>query len=173
MKVNVRQAGQHQLFLGSATMPFTLASAAGDRGDLRHSVSCQPAGPGRHRCLDGVASGGSGNYQYQFWLYNGTSWSIAKAYGATNDNTWTWNTTGLATGTYRVQVWARSAGSTAGVRSVHVAGDLRPEPTLPATGVTLNSAAVSRQPAGTGSIGDLDGRRQWRIGELPVPVLAV
>ena len=61
-----------------------------------------------------VASGGSGNYQYQFWLYNGTSWSIGKPYGATNDNTWTWNTTGLAPGTYLVEVWARSAGSTAG-----------------------------------------------------------
>ena len=58
-----------------------------------------------------VASGGSGNYQYQFWLHNGTSWSIEKAYGATNDNTWTWNTTGLPTGTYHVLVWARSVGS--------------------------------------------------------------
>jgi hypothetical protein len=54
-----------------------------------------------------------GNYQYQFCLNNGTSWTLAKAYGATNDNTWTWNTTGLATGKYLVQVWARSAGSTA------------------------------------------------------------
>jgi hypothetical protein len=62
-----------------------------------------------------VASGTSGTYQYQFWLHNGTSWSIAKPYGATNDNTWTWDTGNplLPTGTYKVQVWARNAGSTA------------------------------------------------------------
>ena len=61
-----------------------------------------------------VASGGYGTYQYQFWLHNGTSWSIVQAYGSTNDNTWTWNTTGLATGTYNVLVWARSVGSADG-----------------------------------------------------------
>ena len=72
-----------------------------------------PQTPGATVTLTAAASGGSGNYQYQFWLNNGTSWSIAKPYGATNDNTWTWNTTGLATGNYLVQVWARSAGSTA------------------------------------------------------------
>ena len=72
-----------------------------------------PQAPGASVLWTAVAGGGSGNYQYQFWLNDGTSWSIAKPYGATNDNTWTWNTTGLATGTYSVQVWARSAGSTA------------------------------------------------------------
>ena len=61
-----------------------------------------PQAPGASVLWTAVASGGSGNYQYQFWLHNGTSWSIAKPYGATNDNTWTWNTTGLATGTYPV-----------------------------------------------------------------------
>ena len=58
-----------------------------------------------------VASGGSGTPAYQFWLHNGTSWSIAQAYGTTA--TWTWDTGGLPAGTYRVQVWARMGGSTA------------------------------------------------------------
>ena len=60
-----------------------------------------------------AASGVSGSYQYQFWVNNGTSWSIGKPYGATNDNTWTWNTGGLTAGTYTVQVWVRNAGSPA------------------------------------------------------------
>ena len=72
-----------------------------------------PQAPGTSVTWSAVASGGSGNYQYQFWLYDGISWSIGKPYGATNDNTWAWTTSGLATGTYRVQVWARNAGSTA------------------------------------------------------------
>ena len=72
-----------------------------------------PQAPGASVLWTAAASGGSGNYQYQFWLFNGTSWSIAKPYGATNDNTWTWNTTGLTPGSYLVEVWARSAGSTA------------------------------------------------------------
>jgi hypothetical protein len=34
---------------------------------------------------------------------------MARAYGAA---AWTWNTTGLATGSYQVGVWARQTGST-------------------------------------------------------------
>jgi hypothetical protein len=34
-----------------------------------------------------------------------------------NDNTWTWNTTGLPVGTYYVEVWARSAGSPSSVEA--------------------------------------------------------
>jgi hypothetical protein len=60
-----------------------------------------------------VATGGSETPEYQFWLHNGTSWSIGRAYGT--DNTWTWNTATplLPTGTYSVQVWARNVGSAA------------------------------------------------------------
>ena len=58
----------------------------------------------------GEASGGSGTPEYQFWLYNGTTWS-STPYSTTN--TWTWETLGLPTGTYSVQVWARNVGSSA------------------------------------------------------------
>jgi hypothetical protein len=55
-----------------------------------------------------VATGGSGTPEYQFWLHNGISWS-GTPYSTTN--TWTWETLGLPTGTYIVQVWARNVGS--------------------------------------------------------------
>ena len=59
-----------------------------------------------------AASGGSGPYQYKFWLKSpGGAWTVARDYAA--GNTWTWDTTGLATSTYQVQVWVRNAGSTA------------------------------------------------------------
>jgi hypothetical protein len=97
-----------------ATLPLTMAPGAATDVTLTPPPSpASPQVPGASVLWTAVASGGSGNYQYQFWLHNGTSWSIEKPYGATNDNTWTWDTDGLATGTYRVQVWARSAGSPA------------------------------------------------------------
>jgi hypothetical protein len=49
--------------------------------------------------------------QYEFWLLPppGTSWLVAQPYGV--GTTFSWSTTGLATGPYRVGVWARQNGS--------------------------------------------------------------
>ena len=75
--------------------------------------SASPAFIGDNVVFTGVASGGSGNYEYQFWLYNGDgTWTVKKPY-ATPGNTWTWDTAGLPAGTYYVDVSARNAGSTA------------------------------------------------------------
>src|SRR5205814_2282008 len=50
---------------------------------------------------------------YQFWELSpsGTSWQVARPYGS--GATFAWNTTGKS-GPYRLGVWARQAGSTAG-----------------------------------------------------------
>ena len=60
-----------------------------------------------------AASGGSGTYEYIFWLWNPNTgqWSLGQAYSS--NPSWTWNTAGIGSGTYWIQVWARSAGSTA------------------------------------------------------------
>jgi len=60
-----------------------------------------------------TASGGSGSYEYYFTYRNPVTatWSVGQAYGARSS--WLWNTAGLPTGNYSVQVWARNAGSTA------------------------------------------------------------
>jgi len=72
-----------------------------------------PQIPGASVLWTAAASGGTGSYEYKFWVKNPAgAWSVGKDYGIPG-NTWTWDTTGLATGTYSVQVWARSAGSTA------------------------------------------------------------
>jgi stage II sporulation protein D len=55
------------------------------------------------------ASGGTGPYTYKFYVFNGTSWSVGRDWGASN--TWTWTPT--APGTYSIQVWVRNAGSVA------------------------------------------------------------
>jgi hypothetical protein len=60
-----------------------------------------------------AASGGSGSYEYYFTLRNPKTgqWSVGQAYSG--NPVWQWNTTGIDTGTYPIQVWAKSAGSTA------------------------------------------------------------
>jgi hypothetical protein len=59
------------------------------------------------------ASGGSGIAEYYFTFYNPNSglWSVGHPYSSLA--AWTWNTAGLGTGTYYIEVWARNAGSTA------------------------------------------------------------
>ena len=47
--------------------------------------------------------------QYQFWIRDTTgAWSTVQAWSA--GKTWTWDTTGLAKGTYRVVVWVNQPG---------------------------------------------------------------
>jgi hypothetical protein len=55
-----------------------------------------------------VASGGSGPYEYRFWVNIGGTYVIAQDY--TTTNTWTW--TPLATGNYDIMVDTRAVGST-------------------------------------------------------------
>ena len=58
------------------------------------------------------AASGTGNYEYAFRLRDPAgTWTTPQLYSTTS--TWSWNTTGLAAGTYRVVVWVRNVGSTA------------------------------------------------------------
>jgi len=56
--------------------------------------------------------GGSGNYEYRFWLLGpstGGLWVSQQAYSATN--TWSWNTTSADIGTSTIAVWVHNVGS--------------------------------------------------------------
>lgn len=60
-----------------------------------------------------TAAGGTAPYQFQYKLKFGTAAPVeVKAYTVGN-NTWLWDTTGIAAGNYTVSVYARSAGSVA------------------------------------------------------------
>jgi hypothetical protein len=57
-----------------------------------------------------AASSGCPSPQYEFWLMPpGGSWTVLQSYSASA--TATWSTTGLAPGTYALEVWARDASS--------------------------------------------------------------
>jgi hypothetical protein len=76
------------------------------------TLAANPLGPltaGTPVAWTATASGGLGTYEYEIWLWNG-DWSIVKGYDELG-NSWNWNTTGMAAGTYYVTVYARTSGS--------------------------------------------------------------
>jgi hypothetical protein len=90
-------------------------------------------------------SGGTGSYEYQFWLLSpGGSWTSTRAYSSTP--TWAWDTTGLATGTYQINVWAKSAESapTAGYDTYTII-NYTLNALAPSTAVTLTPNVTSPQ----------------------------
>jgi hypothetical protein len=54
-----------------------------------------------------TATGGTGPYAYQLWVYDGVSWSLGRDSDAASSFTWV----PPAAGTYTFQVWVRNAGS--------------------------------------------------------------
>jgi len=88
---------------------YTLTSCSG----LQVSVS--PASPAARGTTVTVTAQASGcpdpNPQYQFWVLppGGTAYQLGQAYSTSS--TFTWNTTGLAPGSYRFSVWVRDANS--------------------------------------------------------------
>jgi YD repeat-containing protein len=80
------------------------------------TLSASPPSPqadGTQVTFTGAASGGSGAAEYRFWRrsISEATWTIAQDYST--NATWNWDTTGLASGIYYIQVDARAAGSTA------------------------------------------------------------
>ena len=71
-----------------------------------------PSASGTSVSFTALATGGSGTPEYQLWVYNPATltWTGTGAYGT---SPLTWTTTGLPTGTYNIQVFARNVGSTA------------------------------------------------------------
>lgn len=79
--------------------------------------------------LSGTASG-CASPLYQFWVQApGAQWAILQAYSTTSSATW--DTTGLVSGTYNLDIWVKNSGSTAAWET-----HLSPNPTY-----TLQSAA--------------------------------
>jgi probable HAF family extracellular repeat protein len=81
--------------------PITAVTVTADR--------VAPQAPGTTVTFTAAATGGTAPYQYEWWLYNGATWTMLQAWSTSA--TWAW--TPATTGQYSVQVWVRSAGSTA------------------------------------------------------------
>jgi len=100
-----------------------------------------PSGTGTPITWTAMASGGSaGPLQYRFWRYNNStgSWTLAQDYSASNTYTWT---PGYAdVGSYTLQVWVRSAGSTASYEAWVATSTF----SIVRVGVTITSFSASR-----------------------------
>ena len=77
------------------------------------TATASTATPGTVVTWTARASGGTGPLEYQFWRYNQdmAAWTMAQAYSPSA--TYSWTPTAADGGAYTVQVWVRSAGSTA------------------------------------------------------------
>ena len=100
------------------------------------------------------ATGGTGPYQFKWWVYNGTTWTIGQNWSTATSFTWTPAT---ANANYRVSLWARSAGNAADMcerelgRSFAILGSVLTSATFtashaapqgPGTSITFTAAAT-------------------------------
>ena len=108
VQVYVRNVGSSAKYEATKTLSYVLSYPPASGTTLSPDMtSPQTAGANITFTAGGV--GGSGNYEFRFWLKAAGVWTTVQAYSI--DNTWTWDTTGLAPDTYRVQVYVRNVGS--------------------------------------------------------------
>lgn len=99
--------------------------------------------PGTPVTWTAAALGGTSPYTYKFLVYNGSAWTVARDWSASN--TWTW--TPSAAGSYTFQVWVRNSGSANSYDAWSAAGPLTVTvPPLALTGVSGPSTATAGVP---------------------------
>jgi len=143
IEVQARNVGSTAAWEAYKNMSFTLAGPASVVTLAANADS--PQSVGNRIAFTAAASGGSGSYEYQYKVKNPVGvWSVGRSYTAAPS--WTWDTAGLATGSYKIEVWARNAGSTAAVEAYkNMTCSLR----APVTVVSLSADKTSPQTRGT------------------------
>ena len=109
-QVWVRNAGSSaRLDAFQSFGPYTAVRPAAPAATSLTADYASPMPAGTPITWTATASGGTGPYTYQFWISNGSTSTIGRAWSTTP--TWTWIPS--TPGTYSVQVWIRNAGSAA------------------------------------------------------------
>jgi hypothetical protein len=143
-EVWVENQGSSASYETYSDVNYTLAAACSGG-----ALSFNPPGGstvGTEVTLSGAATCG-GTAEYQFWMLPpGGSWTIVQPYGASS--TYAWNTTGLATGAYDFEVWARNQGSGVVYDTYQDVGYTLGTGAAPCTG-----GALSFNPASPSSVG--------------------
>jgi hypothetical protein len=96
----------------NASISFPISSSALGSPVLLTGINTSLTSPqpaGTSITFTALATGGTGNYQYKWWIFDGVSWFVARTWDSTNAFTWT---PGAANANYRVAVWIRNSGST-------------------------------------------------------------
>jgi hypothetical protein len=100
-QVTMNQARNVTATFAAAVAPLTVTSFTADK------TGPQPVGTAITFTVTG--SGGVAPYQYKWWVWNGSAWSLGRDWGT--GNTFTWTPT--AAGSYFIHVWVRSNGTVA------------------------------------------------------------
>ncbi|MCM0083591.1 multicopper oxidase domain-containing protein [Geomonas sp. Red32] len=113
LAVYARNASSTAVYQVAKWTNYTLLSSSSVTGVTLTTSPSSPQLKGTSVQLSASASGGSGNYEYQFLVsaVGGTVVSPVTSYGS--NSTYTWNTSNLTPGTYTLAVYARNVGSTA------------------------------------------------------------
>lgn len=147
--VDVRSAGSVASVEKAKFLNFELLAASAPATGV--TLSTTPASPqlaGTTIGFSAAGIGGSGAYEYQFWLRNPSgTWSMVRDY-STSAN-WSWNTTGLTAGQYTVSVYVRNLGSTERVDALTSTSYAIAVNAPPATGATLTPNLTSPVAPGT------------------------
>lgn len=108
IQVDVRNTGSTANREAAKVIPFTLYTPATGADLTATPQSPQPAGTANVNFTASVP-GGTGTYEYKFWLKTGTTWAVVRNYSTSN--VWSWNSTAVPAGTYYIQVDVRGVGS--------------------------------------------------------------
>ncbi|MGI8551391.1 MAG: hypothetical protein ACR2PL_11490, partial [Dehalococcoidia bacterium] len=118
LEVDVREAGSQAYVDSYLVLPYTLQASQTLRGCASVSLSTNPSSPtpaGSFVTLR-AASSGCPSPQYRFWVeVPGQPWTLMQDYSSRSS--FIWNTAGLPTGSYNLEVDVRQAGSQAYVES--------------------------------------------------------
>jgi len=145
--VNVRVSVGGRTSTTSAADQFTYTAVA---PCTTVSFTANPASPqaqGTVVAVNATASCGTSTAQYKWWVQPpGGAWAMVQDWGG---NTFSWNTTGLAAGAYRLAVWARAVGSTADLDSASAQDYSLVALLSPCTAVPISPSPASPQLSGT------------------------
>jgi hypothetical protein len=147
VRVYARNVGSLLGYEEYKTISYAIVSTAPATGATLTANVASPQVAGTSITFTAGGTGGSGSYEYQFWLKIGSgAYVMVRDYASSN--TWTWDTSGSAAGMDGVQVFVRNVGSPLGYEAYKTIGYTILS-TAPATGATLTANVASPQVAGT------------------------
>ncbi len=150
LQVWVRTTGSSAASEAIRASGFFSVVAAAPAAPLALTLAQQlPRAVGESGVFTATVQGGVAPHTFQYWLYraNTGAWSVARAY----DTSATWVFTPTTPGVQAVQVWARSAGSTALYDATKPTGFFTVAPSTPSTPSTPTLTASPRPSVAAGT----------------------
>ena len=146
LQVWVRNAGSTTVYDAYRAISFDVPAPPPVSANSLTANIAFPAAVGTPITWTAGASGGTAPLQYQFWRLDAGGWTIVQAYSSSS--TYTWTPALADAGEHALQVWVRSAGSTATYdawRGLNFALTGLPPVTL----TSLTTASAQPLPAGS------------------------